>query len=119
MARYRVHRIRESAREQFRWAAHTGGTANVKLKDYEPDAEFEAASPYALWSSMKSEGTPLFPGDVVEAIASDGTPGELEIVKYIGFEPAKWWIPEPRPDLKGKFEETLSSAGGVTDSHSA
>ena len=39
MACYRIHRIRETMKEQFRWQAHTGGTATVKPKDYEADSE--------------------------------------------------------------------------------
>jgi hypothetical protein len=91
-------------KEQFRWAPHTGGTAIVKQKDYDVDSEVEAATPYALWSGAKSQGRDLCPGDVLETVKEDGTPGELQIFKYIGFEPAKWWIPEPKPEQKSKFE---------------
>ena len=59
MACYRIYRIRETLREQFRWQAHTGGTATVKPKDYEVDSEVEAATPYDLWNRMKLEGRKL------------------------------------------------------------
>ena len=64
MPRYRIHRIRESMKEQFRWLAHTGGTATVKPKDYEVGGESEAATPYALWMSPKADGNALCHGDV-------------------------------------------------------
>jgi hypothetical protein len=118
MARYRIHRLRESMKEQFRWAAHTGGAAAAKPKDYAADTEVEAATPYALWSRMKGEGRDLCPGDVLEAIREDGLPGELEIFKYIGFEPAKWWIPEPKPEQKGRFEGPPTTLTPTADLHS-
>ena len=116
MARYRIHRIRETVKEQFRWQAHTGGTATAKPKDYELDGEFEAATPYALWTAMKAEGKALCPGDVLETVREDGAPGDLQIFKYIGFEPAKWWIPEPKPELKGKVEGQTEPAAAGMDS---
>jgi hypothetical protein len=95
---YRVHRIKESPKEHFRWAAHTGGLAIVKPKDYEPGGEVESQSPYALWKELQDSGSPhkerpLAPGDLLEVIQPDGTDG-LFITKYIGFEPAKWFVPE-------------------------
>ena len=120
MARYRIHRIRESMKEPFRWQAHTGGAAVVKPKDYEPAEEvIEAATPYALWTSMKADNRALCPGDVLETVKEDGIPGELQIFKYIGFEPAKWWIAEPKPDFKGKAEgQAAESAVGTSESQS-
>lgn len=112
MARYRIHRLRESMKESFRWAAHTGGTAVIKPKDYEVGAEVDALTPYALWSELKAEDASLCPGDVLETLREDGTPGELQIFKYIGFEPAKWWLPEPKAEQKGK-DEGQSAAAAV------
>ncbi len=103
-------------KEQFRWQAHTGGAALVKPKDYELAGEAQAATPYALWNAMKSEGKSLCPGDVLETVKEDGTQGELQIFKYIGFEPAKWWIPEPKTDQKGKFEGPAESSAVTLDS---
>jgi hypothetical protein len=101
-------------KEPFRWQAHTGGTATVKPKDYEVEGEFEAPTPYALWSKMKADGKDLCPGDVLEMVKEDGTQGELQIFKYIGFEPAKWWIAELKPDLRGKPEGLAELATATT-----
>jgi hypothetical protein len=115
---YRIHRIRESIKEQFRWAPHTGGTAVVKPKDYDITGDAEAATPYALWSAMKAQGHDLYPGDVLETIKEDGSPGELQIFKYIGFEPAKWWMPEPKPEPKSKVDGAQSPVAFTADSPS-
>ena len=131
MARYRIHRIREAPRENFRWAAHTGGLAIVKPKDYDVTEEIEAATPYAVWKILTAGGRPLYPGDILETVLVEGSleeraqrsrldaspeelassspvwareiralcaPSELLITKYIGFEPAKWYVPEPRAE---------------------
>ena len=98
MLRYRIHRIKQAPLENFRWAAHTGGLAVVKPKDYDFGEEVEAETPYAAWKSRSVDGNPLRPGDVLECLLDDGTPGPLFIAKYIGFEPAEWFVPEPRPE---------------------
>jgi len=98
MPRYRIHRMKDAASETFRWAAHTGGLAVVKAKDYEQAGAAEAATPYAAWKLLKDEANPLRPGDLLETIGQDGTPGNLQIAKYIGFEPAQWYVPEPKPE---------------------
>jgi hypothetical protein len=90
---FRIHRIRDHAFQQFRWAAHTAGTASLKGKDYEPGGEIEAASAYAAWTALRESGTPLRVGDVLEAPS-----GELRIFKYIGFEEARWFVPEPHSE---------------------
>ena len=110
MARYRIHRIKDSPKETFRWAAHSGGLAVVKLKDYEVGAEVEATTAYAAWRVLQSEGNPLRPGDLLELLTEDGSPGPLQIAKYTGFDPAKWFVPEPKPDLAG----VLPSGSSVT-----
>jgi hypothetical protein len=97
MPRYRVHRMKESLREPFRWTAHTGGLATVKPKDYEAVEEAEAPTPYALWKQFQASGSPLHPGDVLETMQEDAVPGPLQITKYIGFENAQWFVPEPKP----------------------
>ena len=96
MPRYRIHRIKETPRENFRWAAHTGGLTIVKPKDYDCSREVEAVTPYAVWKNLGREGEKLCPGDLLETVNSDGTPGEMHIAKYIGFEPAHWYVPESR-----------------------
>jgi hypothetical protein len=95
--RYRVHRIKDAPKEHFRWTPHTGGLAVVKPKDYEPAEEIESVSPYAVWK-MLSGTAPLRPGDVLESLDDNAVGARLEIYKYIGFEPAAWFVPEPKPE---------------------
>jgi hypothetical protein len=104
---YRIHRIKETARENFRWAAHTGGLAIAKLKDYEPKGEIDAASPYAGWKALSAQGCPLRTGDILEEILPDGAPGTLHIAKYVGFEKAAWFIPETKAENQTIFNAEL------------
>jgi hypothetical protein len=96
MPRYLIQRLKELPRENFRWAPHTGGLAMVKSKDYEVDGEVEASSPYTVWKTLLAEDRPLRPGDLLEISPVDEVPGQLYIAKYIGFEPASWYVPETR-----------------------
>jgi hypothetical protein len=96
MLRYRIHRLKEAPRENFLWAPHTGGLAIVKSKDYDFDGEVDASSPYAVWKALLAEDRVLRPGDLLEVSQLDETPGQLYIAKYIGFEPASWYVPEAR-----------------------
>lgn len=89
--RYRIHRMKEPAREAFRSAAHTSAPAVAKLKDYELSGEIEAENAYAAWSALRETAHPLQTGDILEDEA-----GALHIAKFIGFEPAQWWVPEPK-----------------------
>ncbi len=86
---YRIHRIKDAPLQQFRWAPHTAGLTIVKPKDYEPGASVEAATAYAAWVALRDSGAPLNIGDILEA--EDG----LRIYKYVGFEEARWFVPEP------------------------
>ncbi len=90
---YRIHRMKDAPRENFRWASHAGGLAIIKPKDYDPAEEIEALSPYAAWIFLRENGAALHPGDVLEQIDAEGRPTALLIAKYIGFEPAQWFIP--------------------------
>jgi hypothetical protein len=115
MLRYRIHRMKSAARENFRWAPHTAGLAIVKSKDYEPGEELEAGNPYEIWKQMLQNGRQLHPGDLVEAV-QPGVEGsvELRIIKYIGFEPAQWYVPEPKltpsaPESVEKPSETVEA----------
>jgi hypothetical protein len=90
MPTYQIHRLKELPRQQFRWAPHTPGVTVVKLKDYEPGPTIEAASPYALWLALRETEQAISVGDLIEI---PGT--ELRILKYIGFEEARWYVPEP------------------------
>jgi hypothetical protein len=98
MAHFRIHRMKDSPQENFRWAAHTGGLAMVKAKDYEMGEEIEAGNPYEIWKRLADAGRALRPGDVLESVdAEQHSSGEMWIVKYIGFEPAQWFVPAPGP----------------------
>jgi hypothetical protein len=101
MPAYQIHRLKETQRQQFRWAPHTPGITIVKLKDYEPGSVVEAASPYALWLALRDSENAIGVGDLIEIV--DGAPGgELRILKYIGFEEARWYVPEPAPNTIGE-----------------
>lgn len=94
MPTYRIHRMKPNPREAFRWAAHTGGTAVVKERDYELGGEIEAPTPYAAWKRMGATEAPLEPGDLLQDVGD-----KLLILKYIGFEPAEWYRPDAKPDV--------------------
>jgi hypothetical protein len=86
---FRIHRMKDTPRQQFRWAPHVSGAANVKPKDYEPSGEVEAENEYAAWASLRGSEAPLMVGDILELQT-----GHLRICKYVGFEEARWFIPE-------------------------
>jgi hypothetical protein len=91
---FRIHRMKDTPRQQFRWAPHVSGAANVKQKDYELSAEVEAENEYAAWALMRGSEAPLQVGDILELPA-----GQLRICKYVGFEEARWFMPEtPVPE---------------------
>jgi hypothetical protein len=92
MPTYQIYRLKEIPRQQFRWTPHTPGVAVVKLKDYEPGPAIPAASPYALWLDLRGSEQAIAVGDLIE---QEG--GQLRIFKYIGFEEAQWYVPEPAP----------------------
>ncbi|MGA7414729.1 MAG: hypothetical protein WBW33_29940 [Bryobacteraceae bacterium] len=91
MPLFRIHRIKPSAGEAFRWAAHTGGLAIVKERDYERGEDLDAPSTYAAWKALAPSKRPFAAGDLLEDES-----GKLHILKYIGFEPAQWFVPEPK-----------------------
>jgi hypothetical protein len=86
---FRIHRMKDNPRQQFRWAPHVSGAANVKPKDYEQAGEVEAENEYAAWALLRDSEAPLLVGDVLELPG-----GALRICKYVGFEEARWFIPE-------------------------
>ena len=88
MSVYRIHRMKDLPRQKVRWAPHTSGVTVAKPKDYVPGFGVEAATPYAAWNSLRGSDTPLEIGDILEA------EGELRILKYVGFEEARWYVPE-------------------------
>jgi hypothetical protein len=104
MPTYRVFRLKENLRQQFRAAPHLSGVAAVKPKDYEEAFRIEASTPYAAWRLLRGSERELGPGDLLE------TPeGELRILKYIGFEEARWALPEAKPAANGARMEAESS----------
>ena len=102
MPAYQIHRMKEAPRQQFRWAPHTPGVTIVKPKDYAPGPVVEAASPYALWLALRQSEGSIAVGDLIEVISDSPGGGELRILKYIGFEEARWFEPEPAPSATGE-----------------
>jgi len=92
MPAYRIHRMKDTPRQQFRWAPHVSGSASVKPKDYEENGRVEGANEYDAWQQLRQSDRPLAVGDLLES-----EDGQLRICKYVGFEPAQWVLPEPQP----------------------
>ena len=64
-----------------------GGFAEIDRHDgHHP----EPGSPYAAWEKLRRSDQALHVGDMLEI--EDGV---LRIYKYVGFEEAKWFVPEP------------------------
>lgn len=84
--------MKDAPRQQFRWAPHVSGCASVKPKDYEQRGEVEAPHEYDAWKLLRDSGEALEVGDLLETAG-----GQLRICKYVGFEPAQWVAPEPKP----------------------
>lgn len=69
MPAYQIHRLKDSQRQQFRWAPHTSGLTIAKPKDYEPGLIAEGVSPYAVWLALRETEQALQVGDLVETEA--------------------------------------------------
>ena len=96
MPQFRIHRLKDHLRQNFRFAPHLSGTASVKPRDYETaeDAVVEAASPYAAFFALREAVRPIQVGDVLEC-----EDGSLRIFKFVGIEEAQWILPEAaRPE---------------------
>ena len=101
---FRIHRMKEAPRQQFRWAPHVSGAASVKPKDYEAAEEIEAENEYAAWTVMRASEKPLEVGDLLE------TPeGQLRLCKYVGFDEAQWFVPAPPPAAADVFAPAAES----------
>ena len=96
MPLFRIYRMKDSPRQQFRWAPHVSGAAAVKPRDFEQSGEIEALHEYDAWRLLRESGAALEVGDLLEA---EG--GQLRICKYVGFEPASWVLPQPKPEHTG------------------
>jgi hypothetical protein len=108
MPLFRIYRMKDSPRQQFRWAPHVSGCASVKPKDYEARGEIAALHEYDAWKSLRESGDALQVGDLLE-----GEDGRLRICKYVGFEPAQWVLPEPKAPVEAESQPTaeLEPAG--------
>src|ERR1700676_4875382 len=93
MPSYRIHRLKDHLRQAFRLAPHVSGSANVKPRDYEPGDSIDASTPYEAFFALKATAEPLLPGDLLEA---EG--GVLRIYKFVGFEEARWVLPEAKSE---------------------
>src|SRR5258707_14359488 len=105
MPAYQIHRLKESHRQQFRWAPHTSGVTIAKPKDYEKGALTEGASPYAVWLALRDTDEPLQVGDLLELES-----GDLCIYKNIGFEEARWVVPESVPPRQPESQAAPATA---------
>jgi hypothetical protein len=110
MPLFRIFRMKDSPRQQFRWAPHVSGTASLKPRDYEQRGEVVAQHEYDAWRVLRESGEPLSVGDLLETES-----GQLRICKYVGFEPAQWILPEPKqpsePVAAGTIPAGPESAG--------
>lgn len=97
MPSYRIHRLKDHLRQQFRFAPHMSGTATLKAKDYAPGDTIEASSPYAAFFLMKEAGAPLEVGDLLESES-----GSLRVFKYVGFEEAQWMVVEEKREVSAE-----------------
>lgn len=104
MPLYRIFRMKENHRQQFRWAPHTSGVTLLKPKEFEASGEVEANSVYDAWEMLRTSDHPLQVGDLLEIPEQD-----LRIYKYVGFEEAKWVLPEPKP-----LEQSLSGSADTS-----
>jgi hypothetical protein len=89
MPTYRIFRLKETQRDSFRSAPHTAGVTVLKPRDYHEEGATDAPTPYAAWSELREAGRPLEVGDVLS-----NEDGSLRICKYVGFEEARWFVPE-------------------------
>ncbi len=92
--------MKDTPRQQFRWAPHVSGCASLKPKDYEQRGDVEALHEYDAWQLLRQSGDPLVVGDLLET-----EDGRLSICKYVGFEPAQWVLPEVKHPMEAPHAE--------------
>jgi hypothetical protein len=107
MPLYRIYRMKDSPRQQFRWAPHVSGCASLKPKDYEQRGQVEALHEYDAWRLVRESGEGLEVGDLLETEDL-----RLSICKYVGFEPAQWVLPEPKPPAQPAEPEPSGQSAG-------
>ena len=105
MPLYRIFRMKDSPRQQFRWAPHVTGTASARPRDYEEQGQVEALHEYDAWRILRERNDELRVGDLLE-----GAEGQLRICKYVGFEPAQWVAPEPKHPVEPRTEPAEPTA---------
>ena len=101
--------MKDSPRQQFRFAPHVTGEAHVKPRDYQEGGYVEAANEYDAWRLLRESDRALVIGDVLETES-----GELRICKYVGFEAAQWIVPEVKSGL-----ESIPPASGPGEAEPA
>ena len=94
MPTYRIFRMKEQVRLSFRSAPHTSGESAAKLKDYVEAESIDAINTYEAWELLRATDRPLEVGDILE-----NELGAIKICKYIGFDDAKWIVPEIKPAI--------------------
>jgi hypothetical protein len=104
--------MKDAPRQHFRSAAHVSGAASAKPKDYEAAAEIVADNEYAAWAMLRGTEQPLNVGDLLESLPESGE-SRLRICKYVGFEEARWFVPEPPP--QASLPAPLSGAPPVPE----
>ncbi len=108
MPSFRIHRLKDHLRQNFRFAPHLSGTASVKPRDYEAveDVVVEASSPYAAFFALREAPQPIQVGDILEC-----EDGSLRIFKFVGIEDAQWVLPEVKsdPSLSPEFQTAASA----------
>jgi hypothetical protein len=107
MPRFRIYRLKDHLRQNFRFAPHLSGMASVKPRDYElaEDAVVEASSPYAAFFALKDDPQPIQVGDILES-----EDGSLRIFKFVGIEEAQWVLPEAKPDPPSASVEAAAAS---------
>lgn len=90
--------MKDTPRQNFRWAPHTSGVTAVKLKDYEEAGSVDAGNTYEAWELLKGTDAALQVGDILETEL-----GEIRLYKYVGFEEAKWIVPEQAAAIPAKM----------------
>lgn len=105
MPAYRIHRLKDHLRQQFRSALHVSGPAHVKPRDYEPGDAVEAASPYSAYFALRDSATPLEVGDLLEV-----ENGALRIFKFVGFEEAQWVLPGSKSEAQASADDANPAA---------
>ena len=103
--------MKDSPRQQFRWAPHVAGVASLKPKDYEQRGEIEGLNEYDAWKTARI-GRCAEVGDLLES-----GDGQLRICKYVGFEPAQWALPEAKAACRARDREPARHLGDLMREH--